>query len=612
MVSAAHNYLLSVSEPIAHLTPSSRSSSTVLLDSDSDCYPGLQCMKRDGGRLKSVFGCKSEGESGTDYCYDPRDGPPPTPKPSRKPTYRPTKPPTLPDAIFIGPTPSPSTQRPSPRPSTSSPISSSIPDSTFSPSSSPVKIVYPITNTGDSFDDGSRASEPTPVPTVESFLDDDEIWINFPAFQLDLTVPRDPDGMKSRRDLHMETGPAPGHRLLIDKTEVQRIVGTLLDSAFREEWESFRGLLIGAREKGAVELTRAKVISYELSGSALFLREQDLQVPGMNAVRAAMVDALDTNNLLFELRRSRDMELQGAQALSLMWADGSEFVRPASLVDEGSSDGSGQNRGVGVAAGLAAFVGVVALGGMLGVYCLRRGRGIFNNQDASSFDRDVGQEEGEGIDGEGETPRIGAKRREVAASLPPIVKSYTLPLGTYSDEEAAPNFDGSDLDGSDSQWTVERVGNASLPEPVVAVPINETTAGSSSLLENVHAASILELDAGDGASRGDFSRLWANSNAPPPEGREGWMERNETMPTETVGDGASQASSSYHGSSITSGTFSQRSVSLRGFSTQASTQLSEIAESPSSNQRHAAAAAATVGLAPDETLALSECLPKIK
>ena len=276
---------------------------------------------------------------------------------------------------------------------------------------------------------------------------------------------------------------------------------------------------------------------------------------------------------------------------------------------------------MGVAAGLAAFVGVVALGGVLGVYCLRRGRGIFNNQDASSFERGAGQEEGEGVDGEGETPRIGAKRREVAASLPPIVKSYTLPLGTYSDEEeAAPNFDGSDVDGSDSQWTVERVGNASLPEPVVAVPINDTTPGSSSLLENVHAASVLQLDAGDGASRGDFSHLWErtesrNSNALPPEGREGWMERNETMPTETVGDGASQASSSYHGSSITSGTFSQRSVSLRGFSTQASTQLSEIAESPSSNQRHAAAAAAaaaTVGLAPDETLALSECLPKIK
>ena len=599
------------SEPNAHmhtLTPFARSYCTIYFaDSDSDCYPGLRCMKRDGGRLKSVYGCKSEGESGTDYCYDPRDGPPPTPKPSRKPTYRPTKPPTLPDAIFIGPTPSPSTQRPSPRPSTSSPISSSIPDSTFSPSSSPVKIVYPITNTGDSFDDGSRASEPTPVPTVESFLDDDEIWINFPAFQLDLTVPRDPDGMRSRRDLHMATGPAPGHRLLIDKTEVQRIVGTLLDSGFREEWESFRGLLIGAREKGTVELTRAKVVSYELSGSALFLRDEGMQVPGVNAVRDAMVDALDTDDLLFEVRQSRDMVLQGAQALSLTWADDSEFVRPASLVDESTSDGSGRNRGVGVAAGLAAFVGVVAVGGVLGVYCLRRGRGIFNNQDASSFDRGVGQEEEE-VEVEGETPRIGAKRREVAASLPPIVKSYTIPLGTYSDEEAAPNFDGSDVDGSDSQWTVERVGNAGLPEPVVAVPINETTAGSSSLLGKVHAASVLQLDTGDGASRGDFSNVWGRT-APPPGGREDWMERSEMMPTETVGDGASQASSSYHGSSITSGTFSQRSVSLRGFSTQASTQLSEIAESPSSDQRHAAAA---VGLAPGETLALSECLPRMK
>lgn len=153
------------------------------------------------------------------------------------------------------------------------------------------------------------------------------------------------------------------------------------------------------------------------------------------------------------------------------------------------------------------------------------------------------------------------------------------------------------------------MGNTNLPEPVVAVPINETAPGSSSLLGNVHAASVLQLDAGDGASRGDFSNVWGRTNAPPPGGREGWMERSEMMPTETVGDGASQASSSYHGSSITSGTFSQRSVSLQGFSTQASTQLSEIAESPSSDQRHAAAA---VGLAPGETLALSECLPKMK
>jgi hypothetical protein len=151
------------------------------------------------------------------------------------------------------------------------------------------------------------------------------------------------------------------------------------------------------------------------------------------------------------------------------------------------------------------------------------------------------------------------------------------------------------------------VGNT-LPEPVVAVPINETTAGSSSLLENVHAASVLQLDAGDGASRGDFSNWWGG-NSNPSTGREGWMERNEVMPTETIGDSASQASSSYHGSSITSGTFSQRSVNLRGFSTQASTQLREIAESPSSDHRHDAAA---IGLAPGETLALSECLPKMK
>ena len=593
------------------LTTFVRSYSTVRSDSDSDCYPGLRCMKRDGGRLKSVYGCKSEGESGTDYCFDPLDGPPPTPRPSRKPTFRPTKPPTLPDTIFIGPTPVPSTPRPSPRPSTPSPIEGDLPDSTFSPSSAPVKTVYPITNTGDSFDDGSLISEPTPTPTVKNILDDDEIWINFPAFQLDLTVPRDPDGGRSRRDLHMEAGSAPVHRLLIDKTEVQRIVGTLLDSAFREEWESFRGLLIGAREKENVVLARAKVVSYELSGSALFLRDGGLQVPGVNAVRAAMVNALDTDALLFELRQSEDAELQGAQALSLIWADGSEFVRPASLVDEGTSSGSGRNKGVGVAAGLAAFIGVVALGGVLGVYCLRRGRGIFNNGDASSFDRSAGRDEEEV---EGETPRIGAKRRDVVASPAPIVKSYTVPLGTYSDEEAAPNFDdGSDIDGSNATWTLEDVGNASLPEPVVAVPINETAEGSSSLLGNVHATSVLQLDAGDGASRGDFSNIWGrmesrDPSARPAPGQEGWMDRNEVMPTNAVGEGASQASSSYHGSSITSGTFSLRSESLRGFSTQASTQLSEIAESPSSDQRHAAA----VRLAPGETLALSECLPKMK
>ena len=136
-------------------------------DSDSDCYPGLKCMKRNNGRLKSVPGCKSEGESGTDYCYDPRDGPPPTPKPSRKPTMRPTKPPTLPDAIFIGPTSPPSAKRPSPVPSTSSPI--------FSPSD-------PITFTGDSFDENSLASEPTPMPSTGSILDDNEVWIISPPW----------------------------------------------------------------------------------------------------------------------------------------------------------------------------------------------------------------------------------------------------------------------------------------------------------------------------------------------------------------------------------------------------------------------------------------------
>ena len=516
-------------------------------------------MKRNNGRLKSVPGCKSEGESGTDYCYDPRDVPPPTPKPSRKPTMRPTKPPTLPDTIFIGPTSRPSAKKPSPVPFNNGP------DSIISPS-------YPITTTGDSFDENSLALEPTPMPSTGSILDDNEVWINFPSVVLDLTVPRDGDGSRSRRELPLQTGETHHHRFLVDKTEIQRIVGTLLDDTFREKWESFRGLLIGARERESVELTRARVVSYELSGSALFLRGENSQVPGMNAVRAAMVEALDTAPLLFELRLADNVELQGAQALSLTWADGSEFVRPVSLQDEdGSNNGGGRSKGVGVAAGLAAFIGVVALGGVLGVYCLRRGRGIFNHN-ASSFRRSATgrDEEEEG----GETPRIGAKRREVVASHPPIVKSATVPLGTYSDEEAAPNnFDrGSELDGSGS-WTMERVG---VPEPVVAVPVEETAAGASTVLGNVHAASVLQLDAGDGASQDDFSGVWGHGE-----------------------------DASYHGSSITSGTFSQRSVSLRGFS-QAPAQLSEIVEGRSSEQAN------VIGLAPGETLALSECLPKMK
>ena len=527
-------------------------------------------MKRNNGRLKSVPGCKSEGESGTDYCYDPRDGPPPTPKPSRKPTMRPTKPPTLPDAIFIGPTSPPSAKKPSPVPSTSSPTRNNGPDSIFSPS-------YPITTTGDSFDENSLALEPTPMPSTGSILDDNEVWINFPSVVLDLTVPRDGDDSRSRRELLLQYGETHHHRLLIDKTEIQRIVGTLFDATFREKWESFRGLLIGARERESVELTRARVFSYELSGSALFLRGKNSQVPSMNAVRAAMVEALDTAPLLFELRLSDDVELQGAQALSLTWADGSEFVRPVSLQDEdGSNNGNGRSKGVGVAAGLAAFIGVIALGGVLGVYCLRRGRGVFNHN-VSSFRRSATGQDEEGVGGG--TPRIGAKRREAVASHPPIVKSATVPLGTYSDEEAAPNFErGSELDGSDS-WTMERVG---VLEPVVAVPVEDTAAGASTVLGNVHAASVLQLDASDGASQDDFSNLWHG---------------------EAVGDGASQ--SSYHGSSITSGTFSQRSVSLRGFS-QTPAQLSEIVEGRSSEQAN------VIGLAPGETLALSECLPKMK
>ena len=390
---------------------------------------------------------------------------------------------------------------------------------------------------------------------------------------VDLTVPRDDDGSRSRRELLLQIGEIHHHRLLIDKTEIQRIVGTLLDATFREKWESFRGLLIGARERESVELTRARVVSYELSGSALFLRGENSHVPGMNAVRAAMVEALDTAPFLFELRLADDVELQGAQALSLTWADGSEFVRPVSLEDEdGSNDSGGRSKGVGVAAGLAAFIGVVALGGVLGVYCLRRGKGIFNRNDSSSARGQDEEEVG------GETPRIGAKRREVVASHPPIVKSATVPLGTYSDEEAAPNFDrGSEFDGSDS-WTMEYVG---VPEPVVAVPVEETATGASTVLGNVHAASVLQLDAGDGASQDDFSNLWGHGEA--------------------VDDGAS----SYHGSSITSGIFSQRSVSLRGFS-QAPAQLSEIVEGRSSEQAN------VIGLAPGETLALSECLPKMK
>ena len=405
------------------------------------------------------------------------------------------------------------------------------------------------------------------MPSTGSILDDNEVWINFPSVVLDLTVPRDGDDSRSRRELLLQYGETHQHRLLIDKTEIQRIVGTLFDATFREKWESFRGLLIGARERESVELTRARVVSYELSGSALFLRGKNSQVPSMNAVRAAMVEALDTAPLLFELRLSDDVELQGAQALSLTWADGSEFVRPVSLQDEdGSNNGNGRIKGVGVAAGLAAFIGVIALGGVLGVYCLRRGRGVFNHN-VSSFRRSATGQDEEEVGGE--TPRIGAKRREVVASHPPIVKSATVPLGTYSDEEA---------DGSDS-WTMERVG---VPEPVVAAPVEETAAGASTVLGNVHAASVLQLDAGDGASQDDFSNLWHG---------------------EAVGDGASQ--SSYHGSSITSGTFSQRSVSLRGFS-QAPAQLSEIVEGRSSEQAN------VIGLAPGETLALSECLPKMK
>ena len=306
---------------------------------------------------------------------------------------RPTKPPTLPDAIFIGPTSPPSAKKPIPVPSTSSPTRNNGPDSIFSPS-------YPITTTGDSFDENSLALEPTPMPSTGSILDDNEVWINFPSVVLDLTVPRDGDDSRSRRELLLQYGETHQHRLLIDKTEIQRIVGTLFDATFREKWESFRGLLIGARERESVELTRARVVSYELSGSALFLRGKNSQVPSMNAVRAAMVEALDTAPLLFELRLSDDVELQGAQALSLTWADGSEFVRPVSLQDEGgSNNGNGRIKGVGVAAGLAAFIGVIALGGVLGVYCLRRGRGVFNNN-VSSFRRSAtGQDEGEGSNG---------------------------------------------------------------------------------------------------------------------------------------------------------------------------------------------------------------------
>jgi hypothetical protein len=118
---------------------------------------------------------------------------------------------------------------------------------------------------------------------------------------------------------------------------------------------------------------------------------------------------------------------------------------------------------------------------------------------------------------------------------------------------------------------MERVG---VPE--LAVPVEETAAGASTVLGNVHAASVLQLDAGDGASQDDFSGVWGHGE-----------------------------DASYHGSSITSGTFSQRSVSLRGFS-QAPAQLSEIVEGPSSEQANA------IALAPGETLALSECLPKMK
>jgi hypothetical protein len=41
-------------------------------DSDSDCQGDLKCMQRDG-KEEEVPGCRGNGSSGIDYCYNPSE-----------------------------------------------------------------------------------------------------------------------------------------------------------------------------------------------------------------------------------------------------------------------------------------------------------------------------------------------------------------------------------------------------------------------------------------------------------------------------------------------------------------------------------------------------------
>jgi len=536
-------------------------------DNDRDCFPGLECMKRTDGRLKNgdVPGCKNEGSLGTDYCYDPNDIPP-TPRPTRKPTKRPTRPPTVPDSIFITSEPVP-TRSPSQGFVSPTKIPNLSGEGVSSPTASPL---YPRstpsptggrTSTGDSFDGDATATasfSPTPEPSTLSILDDDEIWITFSPFLLDLTLPTTVSGRS--RSLLKQIDAGGYGRKLIEKSELQRIVGTVLDNKFREYWPNFRGLLIGSTLKDEIDLDRAQIVSYEFTGSALFLRDERFPPPNPDEMEGTIMEALGQHAapLLFAFRRSEDNELQSVQELSLSWSDGGDFSVPSQVTKDEGNETGGRKTGAAVAAGIAAFICTALIGAALLIYSWRRGKGPFSPPDELSSIRSESQQYQEpekygenapptGWAGTMATPRLGiaravrimspAKTSSPEMSTPARSSDGEGPpcFGEISAEvsDIAPVVEGSlrsdDMGRSDSEWSVNDVAAfhvdfaANIENTVPEVPayplecshsFNESgTLGTMSALGDVHASSVLQIDdevasQTTGSGRPSFFDLW--------------------------------------------------------------------------------------------------------
>jgi hypothetical protein len=355
-------------------------------DDDDDCKGNLLCFKRKGDEDVPGCGDGSDGKDGADYCYDPNDEVviqetvrtdeptnEPTIRATREATYRPTKSPTS-----NKPTNKP-TNKPSKSPTLNDPTAETIDEavsptldltseSTKEPTKEPTDAGAAPTTPGSDWwsqKEPVETSEPTNAPAV--VFEPEDIGVAVPPFLVGISF------LTPTRRLGAQHGLANRYLLLaenIEKKEVNRVVGEMVEEEFRHEYpETFNNINLRSDFVDETAKDGMTTVSYRFAGQAVFYGDftRQHELPHSKHLGAAAIKALNSDDFTRRLIESGDPILQAAQATS--------SGEPDDLLTPG--DSTGQPSGTSsVSAGIiilvAVIVGCVLLLGGAFIYIRRQ------------------------------------------------------------------------------------------------------------------------------------------------------------------------------------------------------------------------------------------------